>query len=501
MKASTHYIKYISKGLIICLLLLVTNFISTARITLIEVGNTVPSEAVQEIPKKVKVPGMGDYRSVTKITQGISIEISSTVPGILEAITELDESMGVATGNNPCLNCVLSMGEQLFKINFEPNDNSMGTQRIFFIEPNQKTIQVKISSENNNLLRFQRTFAETEIGGSSAIVQQKNSDVVEIAPKTNNKNILPIFSSSEKTISTNELLWNNYVIPISGSWEKDDEGSDANSITIKSEENDNLEMVILSTEVYTFDESEKDIFLSEMYKSFDSDPSYSQTVLHKKGDYTVIGETNCAMITSVSNNMKMYCLMPYYNGSCYMILAVSSEMDSKRMSLNMNKLLENISFDAKGDRIDENFETEKLTWDNYVIQLSNEWSKVNDNSDASTITLVSEANNNPEMVILSNEVYTVDELEKDAFLSEMFKSFDSDPSYSQTVLHKKGDYTILGEENCSVITSFSGDMKMYCLMPYYNGSYYIILAISYKKDENRISSNMKKILENISILN
>ncbi len=501
MKTSNNYIKCIFKGVLICLLLLVTNFISDASRSLIEVGNTVPSEAVQKIPKKVKVPGMGDYRSVNKITQGIFIEISSTVPGILEAITESDESMGVATGNNPRLNCVLPMGEQLFKINFEPNDNSMGTQRIFFIEPNQKIIRVKISADNNNSWRFQRTFTETETGENLAIVQQKNNDVVEIAPKKNNESVESIFSSPEKTISTNELLWNNYIIPVSDSWEKDDEGSDANSITIKSEENDNLEMVILSTEVYTFDKSEKDVFLSEMFKSFDSDPSYSQTVLHKKGDYTILGEVNCAMITSVSNNMKMYCLMPYYNGSCYMILAVSSETDSKRISQNMNNLLENISFAGKGDRIDANFETEKLTWDNYVIQLSSEWSKDNDNSDASTITLVSEANNNHEMVILSNEVYTFDESEKDVFLSEMFKSFDSDPSYSQTVLHKKGEYTILGEVNCAVITSVNDDMKMYCLMPYYNGSYYIILAISYEKDEKRISSNMKKVLESISIAN
>ncbi|MCF6357996.1 MAG: hypothetical protein L3J54_09350 [Draconibacterium sp.] len=145
--------------------------------------------------------------------------------------------------------------------------------------------------------------------------------------------------------------------------------------------------------------------------------------------------------------------------------------------------------------------SEKLTWDNYIIGLPDEWSKDEKSSDASSITLVSEASNNPEMVILSTEVYTFDEEDKDIFLSEMFKSFDNDPTYSQTVLHKKGNCTVLGETNCSMITSVSDDMKMYCLMQYYKGSFYIILAISYEKDEKRISSNMKNLLEKISIEN
>jgi len=100
---------------------------------------------------QTKAPAIEDTRTLPPlITQGMNLEVSSTVSGTLEVLDAKDEVLMHATGKRPQLRCQIPASSKHYKINFEPADQSMGTQRMFLIDPQLKKTSIQISLNNSS---------------------------------------------------------------------------------------------------------------------------------------------------------------------------------------------------------------------------------------------------------------------------------------------------------------------------------------------------------------
>lgn len=106
---------------------------------------TRSEEGVENTVIPVQAPTMEDYRALDEVMDGAVLEVVSSVAGKLEILTESDELMGEVNGKKPRIRCVVASSQKLYKINFEPSDQTMGTQRLFFAETGQRKVYIQIT--------------------------------------------------------------------------------------------------------------------------------------------------------------------------------------------------------------------------------------------------------------------------------------------------------------------------------------------------------------------
>ena len=324
-----------------------------------------------QVPERIQVPPMDDIRVLGELIQGQVLEVFSDVPGKLEILTDSDEFMGLDTGDQPQLSCRVPTDQKAYKINFEPADGTLGTQRIFFHEPGQKTTHIQISrgKDANDTILFSKTFVtaqsanqagsgELRPSGSKEIsieelekeFGQSGSETVKNQSKKISQKKKPVQKppSQKKTTETKpdltELVWNQYVIPPTKLWSKNSQKSNETTLTLQSDSTGAQEMVVLDNKVYAIEKKDSRKFIKEMYKSFKRDPSYSKTDLDRRSKYTVLGDEKCPMITMIGNDaMKMFVFLPYHDGNFYVMIAVTSNLDDRELSANLKQIMEQIS--------------------------------------------------------------------------------------------------------------------------------------------------------------
>lgn len=140
-----NLLKLLSLGLVLCLGLCLSGCGKDKKKKRRSSGDS--GAAVENVIAPVQAPAMEDYRELAEEMEGVILEVVSGVPGKLEVLTEQDELMGASSGKKPRVRCVVPAGQPLYKINFEPADQSMGTQRVFLTETSQKKSYIQISSD------------------------------------------------------------------------------------------------------------------------------------------------------------------------------------------------------------------------------------------------------------------------------------------------------------------------------------------------------------------
>ena len=237
-------------------------------------------------------------------------------------------------------------------------------------------------------LKYQR-----KSGKKEKIVSKKEPKKQVVTSEIEEDIIDPFAKFKLIPIGKEEFVWKKFKVHASDEWYNNSVKSDETTLTLQTDDISDLEMVILNTKVFKFKKKYKKMILKEVYKSIKNDPDYSQVVLHTQSKYTVLGNKKCSVITAIGDNdKKMYTFLPYRNGKLYTIVAISMDIDEKRISSKVEELLKNISLKDDKRKGRQNRSTkESFSNLNFTVSInytSRALQKLQDNDEKVTVSAI-----------------------------------------------------------------------------------------------------------------